>query len=97
MSDVLRPGSHRAAGLLDDEAVLAAMLRVEVAWVRALGKAGVVDEDLVAMVADSAERLAVPGALDLASLATAAEASGNPVVPLVPHCVPRSRILPRLP
>lgn len=83
MTDLLRPGSHRVEGLLDDGAVLAAMLRVEVAWVRALGKAGVVDEDLVTTVAGAAERLVVPGALDVAALATAAEDSGNPVVPLV--------------
>jgi 3-carboxy-cis,cis-muconate cycloisomerase len=31
------PGSHRAAGLLDDAALVRAMLRVEVAWARVLG------------------------------------------------------------
>ncbi|GHH29943.1 lyase family protein [Lentzea cavernae] len=33
----MRPGSHRATGLLDDAALVRAMLRVEVAWARVLG------------------------------------------------------------
>ena len=32
MSDLLSPGLHRAGGVADDAALLAAMLRVEVAW-----------------------------------------------------------------
>ncbi|PZG19669.1 adenylosuccinate lyase [Micromonospora craterilacus] len=82
MSDdhgLLAPGSHRAAGIADDHAVVAAMLRVEAAWLRALATVGTVE-------ADDADRLAgvVAGLdLDVAALAAAGEAAGNPVVPLV--------------
>ncbi|SDF79905.1 3-carboxy-cis,cis-muconate cycloisomerase [Lentzea fradiae] len=34
---MLHPGSHRAAGLADDEALLRALVDVEVAWARVLG------------------------------------------------------------
>ncbi|USX53095.1 lyase family protein [Lentzea sp. HUAS12] len=34
---IVLPGSHRAAGLLDDTALVRAMLEVEVAWARVLG------------------------------------------------------------
>lgn len=76
---LLRPGAHRATGVADDAAVLAALLRVEVAWSRALVAAGVApaaDADAVAAAAAGLD-------VDLAALAVAAEAAGNPVVPLV--------------
>ncbi len=79
MSDLLRPGAHRAAGIADDPAVLAAILRVEVAWARALVAAGIATDAEASKVAEAAAGLDV----DLPALAVAAEAAGNPVVPLV--------------
>ena len=76
---LLQPGAHRAAGIADDAAVLAALLRVEVAWARVLVAAGVATEADAGKVAEAAAGLEV----DLAELAVAAEAAGNPVVPLV--------------
>ncbi|WP_436698577.1 lyase family protein [Nocardioides sp. BYT-33-1] len=79
MSGLLRPGAHRAAGVADDAAVLAALLRVESAWARALVAAGIATEAEAAQVAAAAAGLDV----DLPALAAASEAAGNPVVPLV--------------
>ncbi|GAA3666745.1 hypothetical protein GCM10022237_28470 [Nocardioides ginsengisoli] len=79
MSGLLRPGAHRAAGIADDAAVLAALLRVEVAWARARAAAGAVGEAAAAKVAEAAGGLDI----DVAALAVASEAAGNPVVPLV--------------
>ncbi|MDQ6524565.1 lyase family protein [Nocardioides sp. LHD-245] len=79
MSGLLRPGAHRATGVADDTAVLAALLRVEAAWARALVAAGVATDAEAARVADAAAGLDV----DLPALAVAAEAAGSPVVPLV--------------
>lgn len=79
MSGVLRPGAHRATGVSDDAAVIAALLRVEVAWAHALVAAGVSSEHDAAAVAQAAGVLDV----DHAALAAAAEAAGNVVVPLV--------------
>ncbi len=64
------PGSHRAGGLFDEPALVQAMLRVEVAWTRALGG----DGDAVAAAVDG-----WTPALDPAEV----EAAGNPVLPLV--------------
>lgn len=74
---LLEPGSHRAAALADDRAVIAAMLRVEVAWVRALALAGAVSSDDVAQV----ER--VVATLDVQLPPAEVEAAGTPVLPLV--------------
>ncbi|NYI46651.1 3-carboxy-cis,cis-muconate cycloisomerase [Nocardioides aromaticivorans] len=79
MAGVLRPGSHRATDVADDGAVVAAMLCVEVAWAKALVATGVATEAEAAKVAEAAAGLDV----DLDALAVAAEAAGNPVVPLV--------------
>lgn len=76
---LLRPGSHRAADAVDDAAVLAALLRVEVAWARALVAAGIASDADAGKVAEAAARLDV----DLVALASDAEDAGNPVVPLV--------------
>jgi 3-carboxy-cis,cis-muconate cycloisomerase len=76
---LLRPGAHRAAGIADDAAVLAALLRVEVAWARALVAAGTATDAEAAKVAEGAAGLDV----DLPALAADAEAAGNPVVRLV--------------
>ncbi|GAA4683216.1 lyase family protein [Nocardioides nanhaiensis] len=77
--DLLAPGSHRAAGVVDDDALGAALVRVEVAWLHALADVGAVE-------AAHAERLAEVAARhrpDLAALAVEGEAAGNVVVPLV--------------
>ena len=79
MSDLLSPGLHRADGVADDGALVAAMLRVEVAWVRALAEVGALDQD----DADAIARTADEWQVDVAALAAAAEDAGNPVVPLV--------------
>ena len=79
MSRLLTPGSHRAEGTVDDTALVAAMLRVEAAWVRALATVGALDKD----AAEAVARVASEWQVDLAALATGTEAAGNPVVPLV--------------
>ncbi|MBO1754582.1 lyase family protein [Allobranchiibius sp. CTAmp26] len=76
---LLTPGSFRAAGTVDDRAVADAMVRVELAWVRALAHVGAVD-------ADRADRILASCAdwtPDLAAIGAATEAAGNPVVPLL--------------
>jgi 3-carboxy-cis,cis-muconate cycloisomerase len=76
---LLSPGAHRAAGMADDDAVVAAMGRVEIAWLRALAFVGVVDaED-----ADKVSRTIADSRVDATALRDAAEATGNPVVPYV--------------
>ena len=79
MSDLLSPGLHRAAGVADDEALVAAMLRVEVAWARTLATVGVADPAHAEAVASAAASWDV----DVRALAMAAEAVGNPVAALV--------------
>jgi 3-carboxy-cis,cis-muconate cycloisomerase len=81
MSDhgVLTPGSHRAAGVADDADVLAAMVRTELAWVRAKGAVGAVDQ----ATCDALSRALEGWAPDTGAVAADAEAAGNPVVPLV--------------
>lgn len=64
------PGSHRAVGLFDESALVRAMLRVEVAWTRAVGG----DGDAVLAAVDG-----WAPSLDPAEV----EAAGNPVLPLV--------------
>jgi 3-carboxy-cis,cis-muconate cycloisomerase len=73
---LLEPGSYRALGVADDLALVAAMLRVEVAWMHALADGGAAKADQVDAVAEAAARgLALAGA-DV-------EAAGNPVLALV--------------
>ena len=79
MTDLLSPGLHRAAGVADDASLVTAMLRVEVAWLRALADVGAVDPDDADTVAVAAEDWQV----DLAALAAAGEDTGNPVLQLV--------------
>lgn len=76
---LLSPGAHRAAGMADDDAVVAAMGRVEIAWLRALAAVGVVDAEDV----DKVSRSIADSRVDAAALREGAEASGNPVVPYV--------------
>ncbi|WP_433291238.1 lyase family protein [Actinoplanes sp. CA-030573] len=69
MSDLLWPGDARAGDLFTDAAVLAAMVRVEEAWLAARG------------VPSSLAGLVTPA--DLPLLAREAEGGGNPVIPLL--------------
>lgn len=77
MSDLYWPGSERADGVLDDAALLAALVRVEAAWLAVLPTAGIAPPEAASELAD------LVGPADLAALARAAEAGGNPVIPLV--------------
>lgn len=75
MADLLWPGDERAGDVFDDAAFLAAMVRVEEAWLGALASAGV--------GADDVPLAGVVGADDIAALSAEAEAGGNPVIGLV--------------
>jgi 3-carboxy-cis,cis-muconate cycloisomerase len=78
--DPLAAGS-RALELTGDAAFLAAMLRAELAFSRALADEGVAPEWMLA-VCDGLES-AGPGAFDLEAIASDARAGGNPVIPFV--------------
>ena len=75
MTDLLWPGDHRAGELLTDASMLAAMVRVEAAWLAALHDAGLAEG------AADLDDLVGPG--DLPRIARAAEGGGNPVIPLL--------------
>lgn len=77
MGSLLDPGGHRAAALADDAALVGAMLRVEVAWVRALVRTGTLGGDVAAAVMDATARV------DPVLPPDDVEAAGNPVLPLV--------------
>ncbi|WP_405181074.1 4-carboxymuconolactone decarboxylase [Nocardia sp. NBC_01377] len=77
--NLLAPGSHRAVGIADDQALLGAMLRVETAWLYALVEVGVATSVQADAVGSAAEGWCV----DLGSLIVDSEAAGNPVVALV--------------
>ena len=77
MSDLLWPGDDRAGDLFTDAAVLAAMVRVEAAWLDALVRHGVAAPD----ARDDLTGLAGPA--DVAAVARDAESGGNPVIPLL--------------
>ena len=75
-ASLLEPGAHRAPGL-DDAALVAAMLRVEVAWCEVLADVGAVTPEQVRAVAAAAE------GVDPHLPAGDVEAAGNPVLPLL--------------
>ncbi|MEV6350234.1 lyase family protein [Actinoplanes sp. NPDC051851] len=77
MSDLLWPGDHRAGDLFTDASVVAAMIRVEQAWLDALIERGLAEPS----VATALDGLAGPD--DLPSLAVGAESGGNPLIPLL--------------
>lgn len=78
-SGLLRPGAHRAAGVVDDTALVAVIVRVEVAWLRALATVGSVDADDVA----AAEKAWQAWRADASALQVEVEQSGTPVLPVV--------------
>jgi len=77
VSDLLWPGDERAGALFSGPAVLAAMVRVEAAWLAALVSAGIAGpaalDDLSGLIDDD----------DVAAVAEGAESGGNPVIPLL--------------
>ncbi|MCW2787921.1 MAG: 3-carboxy-cis,cis-muconate cycloisomerase [Aeromicrobium sp.] len=77
MTDLFWPGDERAGTLMSDTALLEAMVRVETAWLE-----GLVDTGLAPESADG-DLAGIVTADDLDQLARAAEAGGNPVIPLV--------------
>ncbi|RYY41897.1 MAG: 3-carboxy-cis,cis-muconate cycloisomerase, partial [Actinomycetales bacterium] len=77
MSDLFWPGAERADGLLDDDALLAAMVAVEQAWLDALTGSG------VAPVSGDVSLATLVGSADVEALSRGAEAGGNPVIGLV--------------
>jgi 3-carboxy-cis,cis-muconate cycloisomerase len=89
MSDLLWPGDDRAGDLMSDPSLLIAMVRVESAWLAALVELKVADpsaaDDLAGLVSDG----------DIGAIASAAEAGGNPVIPLV--ALLRARVEQRTP
>jgi 3-carboxy-cis,cis-muconate cycloisomerase len=74
VTDLLWPGDQRAGEICSDGAVLAAMIRVERAWLDVLAGLGLFPEDALRGLELSADREAVAGA---------AEQTGNPVPALV--------------
>ena len=76
---LLEPGSTRADGVADDAALLAAMVRVELAWYDVFVAQGVASTAQAELVAGAAMRWHP----DVEALVAGAEAAGNPVVPFV--------------
>lgn len=76
-ADLFWPGTHRAAGVVDDSAFLDAMVATEQAWLDGLV------ELAIAPVTARAELGRFVGVEDLADLARGAEEGGNPVIGLV--------------
>ncbi|MBF6422771.1 3-carboxy-cis,cis-muconate cycloisomerase [Nocardia farcinica] len=81
MSDLLWPGDHRAGDAFSDAEFLRAMLTVEAAWSTALVTAGIAPP-AAELAVDSLAAL-LTGDDDLETIATEAEAGGNPVIPMI--------------
>ena len=78
MTDLLWPGDERAGDLFGQGAFLAAMVRVESAWLGALVRAGIAPPAAAEAALDT-----LVDEADVATLASAAESGGNPVLPLL--------------
>lgn len=76
---LLSPGWQRTSGGFTDEALVRAMVHVEVAWLRGLAAVGSVALQEV----DAVEAAVAEWRVDLAALGAETESAGNPVVPLV--------------
>ena len=76
MADLFWPGDERALTAFDQGSFLETMVEVEIAWLQVLRKDG-------APVLDDAQDWELVTADDLDQVALAAEAGGNPVIPLV--------------
>jgi 3-carboxy-cis,cis-muconate cycloisomerase len=77
--ELLDPGAWRTASLTDDDALLQALLDVEIAWVRVQRSLGLVDDAVVRAVTDAGSATG----FDAATIARRGEAAGNPVLPLL--------------
>lgn len=77
MPELLWPGDDRASDHLSDGRFVRDLVRVESAWLAVLSEAG------VAPAAAAVDLSELVGVIDPAALALAAEAGGNPVIPLV--------------
>ncbi|MGX0885964.1 3-carboxy-cis,cis-muconate cycloisomerase [Kocuria rhizophila] len=82
VSDLLRPGVHRAQELLDDQAVVCAILAVEDAWVAAQHREGLVSAEEAAAAHAAVDRVGTDPH-HLRELVTASEGGGNPVIPVL--------------
>ena len=69
----------RAAALTSDEALLQAMLDVELEWLRVLASAGLIKPGIPDAVAPACQA----SRYDIADLAARAQGGGNPVIPLL--------------
>jgi 3-carboxy-cis,cis-muconate cycloisomerase len=76
MSDLFWPGEERAGDTMSPVSFLAAMVRVEEAWLSTLVASG------VAPYAAKADLTGLVGPDDIPSLARASESGGNPAIPL---------------
>ncbi|OIJ25163.1 lyase family protein [Nocardioides luteus] len=74
---LLWPGEERAGDLFSEAAYLAAMVRVEEAWLAATASSGIAPEEARTPLAGLVSEADLPG------LAEGAEAGGNPVIGLV--------------
>ncbi len=92
MSSLLWPGDERAGDLMSDAAVLRALVAVEAAWLAALADLKVADPSTAVVAAELGGLVSDD---DVAAIAAAAEAGGNPVIPLV--SLLRSRVAERSP
>ena len=77
MADLYWPGDERAEDVFSQGAFLAAMVRVESAWLGALVRAGIAPADADTDLSD------LVGESDLEAVSAAAEDGGNPVLPLL--------------
>lgn len=80
MGELLWPGDHRAGDHFSDHALIRGLLSVESAWLAALVDAGAAPAEAAVDVHQAIEHA---GAVDPDEIAVAAEAGGNPVIPLL--------------
>ncbi|MDN7121830.1 3-carboxy-cis,cis-muconate cycloisomerase [Nocardioides sp. ChNu-153] len=80
MSDLFWPGDERAGALFTDAALLEGMVAMEAAWSAALAARGLAPAAAVVSADDLLDGLTPD---DMAGVVVAAEAGGDPVVPLV--------------
>ncbi len=80
---LLEPGSWRSSALVDDRAVLQAVLDVEVAWVAVQATLGMVPERDVDRALGAVRAAGDATAYDLTDLARRSEGGGNPVIPVL--------------
>ena len=79
MTDLFWPGDARAGELMSSRALVAALVRVELAWYAVLADAKIAPQ--VQLPAESV--LSAVSDQELAELAESAESGGNPVIPLL--------------